>query len=226
MLKFLRLLGQSKPSDDLYWQQVVEAGQYERHFNQLESTYRTLASTWLLATFAGIGFAIVNGKIIPFDWQLAAAFIAFLGAVGLIFVWMLDVLIYHRLLDAIFFTAREIERQHPGLPPFRRHMLRITRVGGAVQFVQLFYIAGVDTLLLIMTGFLVLAWREHLWAVALTGVWGFGTIAGAASSMWTIHRQHRMRMQAFFEIPATEPSRMLSWTPQGWIDLADVPSNR
>src|SRR5207245_7332708 len=33
-----------------------ELGTYERHFNQMQSVCRSLASTWLLATFAGIGY--------------------------------------------------------------------------------------------------------------------------------------------------------------------------
>jgi hypothetical protein len=40
------------------WHFVTEIGLNERHFNQLQSSYRTLASQWLLAAFAGIGFVI------------------------------------------------------------------------------------------------------------------------------------------------------------------------
>ncbi len=38
------------------WKVAVEIRETERHFNQLQHGYRALASTWLLGTFAGVGF--------------------------------------------------------------------------------------------------------------------------------------------------------------------------
>lgn len=39
---------------------IKEIGQQERHFNTLNVTYKTLASTWLLAVFGGIGFVLTH----------------------------------------------------------------------------------------------------------------------------------------------------------------------
>lgn len=97
-------------------QQLTEAGQFERHFNQLQATYRALASTWLLAAFTGVGFTILNAKSIqsiPVDWLLMAAGVALAGAIGIGLIWNLDLLVYHRLLDVIFHTARTIEEDDP-----------------------------------------------------------------------------------------------------------------
>ena len=40
------------------WDVLKELGESERHFNNLETEYRKLASIWLLAGFAGIGFVL------------------------------------------------------------------------------------------------------------------------------------------------------------------------
>ncbi len=205
------------------WQQLLEAGQYERHFDVLEGTYRTLASTWLLAAFAGVGFTIANAKHMPFDWQLAAAFIALLGAIGLLLLWMLDVMVYHRLLDVVFFTARAIEQRHADLPPFRIHMVRMTRVSGAVQFVLLFYIAGIDALLLIMTIFAASAWSTHVWAVVLTGVAGVAGIIYATLTMRAIHQRYRERMLKFFGISKDEPEAALRLSGAAWVERPASP---
>lgn len=43
----------SKDLFDCVWKIVQECGEEERHFNQLQSVYRGIASSWLLATFGG-----------------------------------------------------------------------------------------------------------------------------------------------------------------------------
>src|ERR1041384_3845978 len=42
----------------LAWDILRELGASERHFNNLEAEYRTLASIWLLAGFSGAGFIL------------------------------------------------------------------------------------------------------------------------------------------------------------------------
>lgn len=45
-------------SETLVWEMYKNLTEQSQHFNNIESTYRTLASTWLLAAFAGIGFIL------------------------------------------------------------------------------------------------------------------------------------------------------------------------
>lgn len=45
-------------SPALVWQMYSGLTEQCQHFNTLESSYRTLASTWLLAAFGGIGFLL------------------------------------------------------------------------------------------------------------------------------------------------------------------------
>jgi hypothetical protein len=54
---------------------VLECGEQERHFGNLQGIYRGLASTWLLAMCGGIGFILKEN--ISQKWTLIlAAFLA------------------------------------------------------------------------------------------------------------------------------------------------------
>jgi hypothetical protein len=171
-------------SADRIWQQLCEASRFERHFNQLQAGYRGLASTWLLATFAGIGFAIANGdKVVAIPSLFAAAGIAVLGAVGVFLIWIVDMLVYNQMSDAIFFTARSLERQHPDQAPFRINMFQMTGIEGVAWHVCWFYIVGTGVLLGIA------AVAVALQLVALGGLWWvLALVAGATAVVATTTR--------------------------------------
>ncbi len=207
----------ASPSDEA-WQHLAEAGELERHFNQLQATYRALASTWLSATFAGIGFTIVNAKSIQsigIDWLLMAAAISLAGAIGIGLIWNLDLLVYHRLLEVIFHTAREIERNHPSLPPFRIHMMEVTKSGGVLGHVVWFYIVGVDLLLLVGAIALSLELSQHRlpWLIAIAV--GILLVIIVAGLMQWLTSHYRQQIRDFFRIEGGNPSiTMQQWSPQ------------
>ena len=49
-------------SQDQVIQLVNHIGDQEKHFNGLETQYRLLASTWLLASLGAIGFLLKDDK--------------------------------------------------------------------------------------------------------------------------------------------------------------------
>src|SRR5262249_13324069 len=103
-------MGEGRLMSDQRLELYKELGTYERHFNTVQGTCRTIASTWLLATIGGIGFVLgstFNSTII--DFRLAGALIASAGAVGIFLLWLLDVKVYHRLLLAVFDEAKTLE---------------------------------------------------------------------------------------------------------------------
>ena len=48
----------SEKAYEQLWNAYCELGKREQHFNNIQTRYRALASTWALAALAGIGFAI------------------------------------------------------------------------------------------------------------------------------------------------------------------------
>ena len=122
-----------KDTFDRVWRIAEEIGVQERHFNELQTGYRNLASTWLLATFAGMGFAISNTFHVDVAPELFVAALAMAGALGITLLWILDLLVYHRLLDACFIEGLILEERYPWLPPFRGNMMK-TQTGQGVLF--------------------------------------------------------------------------------------------
>lgn len=117
---------------------LAEISRSEQHFNTLEAEYRKLASTWLLAAFAAMGF-IATAK----DLSLPAGptiFVIALGAsLGVQLLGIVDLLAYHRLLRAYFLEGLRLERMHRDLPQVRSNMVS---QGSTGKLVRLFYLAS------------------------------------------------------------------------------------
>ena len=99
-----------------------ELGTYERHFNQMQNVCRGFASTWLLAVFGGFGYLITHNTEGIVDWKVIASLLALSGGTGIFLLWIIDVLVYHRLLLAVAAEAERLERTEPALPKLRLAM--------------------------------------------------------------------------------------------------------
>src|SRR5512134_877134 len=108
-------------SPDLVWKIYSGLSEECRHFNGLQSTYRSLASTWLLATFAGIGFVLKDIHT-PYS-HLFIGGIALAGALGILMLWLLDLKVYHLLLAAAFAEQLRLERKYDWLPRMAHSMM-------------------------------------------------------------------------------------------------------
>jgi hypothetical protein len=137
---------------DRVWKIFTEIGVLERHFNELESRYRSLASSWLLATFVGIGFVVAQPTIeLPIERLLVVTIIAVAGTIGITLLWNADLMVYHKLLDAAFIEGLNIEHTYTWLPQIRRNMMKLMDERGVLPRVVWFYI-GANTVLLLLAG--------------------------------------------------------------------------
>jgi hypothetical protein len=128
-------------SVELAWEVLKELGESEKHFNDLETEYRKLASIWLLAGFAGMGFILKEETQMAIPREVVVMAIGLAASIGIFLLWIVDLLVYHRLLDACFEQAKKIEKLYPELPDVRSAMER-TQGGGKVVTTRLrwFYI--------------------------------------------------------------------------------------
>jgi len=154
---------------DRVWKLFLFISEEERHFNDLQSKYRMMASGWLLASFGAIGFVISEVADIGVPPLILIAGIAAAGAVGILLLWVVDLLVYHRLLDACFIEGLKLEESCQWMPPFRHNMMRMMRGQGVLFRVVGFYLGPV--LLLILT-------------------------SGGALIIWVVTEEHRY--EAFF----------------------------
>jgi hypothetical protein len=145
-----------KDTFERVWKIAQEIGVQERHFNGLQTGYRNMASAWLLAAFAGIGFALSQKLEVTIDRELLITAIAVAGVVGIALLWVLDLLVYHRLLDSCFIEGLILEEQYTWLPPFRGNMIKTQGGQGILFRIVGFYVAPIVILILIAAGALVL----------------------------------------------------------------------
>ena len=115
----------------------------EKHFDGMKSTCRALASTWLLATFGALGFVLTEDLHGVLSLKVIALGLGMCGATGIFLLWMLDLLVYHRLLDASFMEGLRLEAGFPQAPQVRHRMVA-SQPGGQTTFYEVwFYIGGV-----------------------------------------------------------------------------------
>src|SRR5688500_15835311 len=95
---------QVSPQSDteLAWQKICDLRNSEEHFNGIKVKCRTLASTWLLAAFAAMWFLASEKIWISIPVEVIILGLGLAAASGMLLLWVLDLLVYHRLLDAYF----------------------------------------------------------------------------------------------------------------------------
>lgn len=148
---------------DRVWKLVQEIGEQERHFNDIQARYRSMASIWLLATFSAIGFVISKTISIDIDPEVLIAITAAAGGIGIILLWVVDLMVYHRLLDSCFIEGLILEEQYSWLPPMRQNMMNTQKGQGVLLRVVGFYL-GPSVLLTLVAGGSLSFWvgRDHL----------------------------------------------------------------
>ncbi len=132
-----------------------ELGEYERHFNRIQSVYRAFVTTWFTGTFAGIAFLYSSdfGGDLPISRETTCALIALAGGTGITLLWLLDFFVYHRLLLAVIDVAQALEagsRQY--LPKLREGFAQRTRKLNVRTALSIFY--AVPTVLLCVSALL------------------------------------------------------------------------
>lgn len=124
---------------------------YENHYNLIQTKYKALATTWMLAAFIGIGY-LLGGKEtgIPFNILISTMLICLLAAEGIILVWFLDAGVYYRLIEAIFAEAIKLETRFKFLGKNHQNLLRLHNSHrDPLKFMTMFYSSFVFFLLLI-----------------------------------------------------------------------------
>jgi hypothetical protein len=154
--------------DKFAWQMICDLRNSEEHFNGIKVKCRTLASTWLLAVFAAMGFMISEEIAIGVPVEVVILGLGLAGAIGILLLWFLDLRVYHRLLDACFIEAESLEKEYPHLPQAHKKMRAFMPTGQTIPYHVWFYV-GTISAPLVFSGVLFSYWclRFGLWA----GVW-------------------------------------------------------
>ncbi|WP_405783191.1 hypothetical protein OG512_30380 [Streptomyces sp. NBC_01378] len=168
------------------WKAFTEIGIYERHFNELQSKYRTLSSTWLLATFAGIGFILAKNIGFPGGKYVAASCLATAGAFGIGLLWSIDLKVYHRLLEAVFREALRVERNCTAIPPMRLAMSRLVENQAVPKRCARFYLGGIAVLLTVAASSQVIKYRHNGFLAASIGFFSLIATVHVLAYLWRL----------------------------------------
>lgn len=129
---------------------IEHIGEQEKHFNNLETQYRILASTWLLAALGACGYVLKAGPEFPFDKWYIVFGICFSGAVGISIVGMLDMKVYQKLLHAFFIEGVRLEILYADwLLPFRINILRSQETREVTFRIQFYYLVSVSLMVVL-----------------------------------------------------------------------------
>jgi hypothetical protein len=153
---------------------------FENHFEVIATRYRNIALTWLLATYAGIGF-LLSGETetLIIDHVVSVVLMSFIGMIGITLIGHLDINIYNRFWSALFIEEIIMEERYPFLPKTQKTTLLIDKKRnnlfshGWLYFTEIF-------LLIITAGVALctlkgnLSWNERMiWLFALLIFSGF-----------------------------------------------------
>lgn len=129
--------------------QIVESLQ---HYNRVQAIYRTFISTWLLATFVGIGYVLSSYETnLPFHPLVTVAFICLASAMGVFLVWFMDLIVCEQQIAASVFEGIELEKTHKWLPKFYHNIQGMCGLVSYINMKSIFYI-GCQTILIITGG--------------------------------------------------------------------------
>ena len=114
-------MAESKNEKEIISSLYLSLGEAERKLNEVQNTYRALASTWMLATVYAIGYVLSTEslKVNNVDKDLVCWLLALAGAVSIVVLWLLDMRVYQRLLSRYFDEGRAMEIGEPWLPQVR-----------------------------------------------------------------------------------------------------------
>ena len=166
----------------------------EQRFNESGAGVRTLASGWMVAALAGLGWLLDPSKSGPWvvPLGLLLSMICTMAVAGIATLWVLDQLVYHRLLDAVFLVGLRMERADRTLPPIHAMMLKTIEGKGTHRWERFFYFVPL-VIFAVFTAIVVIAGADSLFASeALRGARGLATallLAQIVLIVWVLVKQ-------------------------------------
>lgn len=121
-----------------------------RHHGMLQTNYRLIASTWLLATFAAIGLILSAEEALPFNDFLSVAIVSLIGDFGLLLLWYEDSVVQELLLDLNVLEAFNLEKKERWLPQLHHTFVHLYSKHSILR-VKVVFFSGCKTILLFLT---------------------------------------------------------------------------
>ncbi len=121
----------------------TKLNEFERHFEIISTRYKHIALSWLLASFAGIGFLFSrDSNALPFSHFIGAAIVSLVGLIGVSLIGNIDMNVYHRFWAALFVEEVVMEERYSFLLQSRKITVLIDESKERVFSQNLLYITS------------------------------------------------------------------------------------
>lgn len=143
-----------------------------------------------------------------FDIGSMLLLVSTLAQIGMFTLWILDHIVYHGLLNAVFTAALHIESTNPRLPPVRSIMMRISGGSGMSVYSCLFYLIPMLVLSVIgWTGvFLAFDYPQ-----SKTWIWVVVAAITSALPIWVILKTRSIASASSYSRPPSATDQPLSY---------------
>lgn len=89
----------------------------ENFYSRIQSTYKRVSATWLIASFIGMGYVFsVDGSNLPLDPLLILILIAFAAMWGISLLWFLDIYIFQTYFYGVVLEQAKFEKKYKWMP--------------------------------------------------------------------------------------------------------------
>ena len=112
-----------------------------------------MALTWLLATYAAVGFLFSAESLsLQLYNGLIASAVCFFGIIGISSIWYLDINVFHKFWGAFFLEELRMEEKHNYLVKMGNVSLSLDTLNSRISGHENFYIFA-NVILIITSGF-------------------------------------------------------------------------
>jgi len=112
-----------------------------QHYNRIQVTYRTFVSTWILATFIGIGYSLSSLEVdLPVHPLIIVTLICFASFCGISLIYYMDLIVTERSIVVLVHESLEMEKKNPWLPQVIHTCDEINHLLGYVNMKSIFYL--------------------------------------------------------------------------------------
>jgi len=142
-----RLQGIEMDKFERYW----KLSEMEERFNSSSGGIRGLASAWLLASLGSIGwiFNAYDAATWPLPMGFLLIVVITLGSIGITTLWVMDQLVFFRLLNSVFLVGLKMEKDDHELPPIHSIMMKTQEGKGTHRWERFFYLAPISIYILL-----------------------------------------------------------------------------
>lgn len=149
---------------------------HKEHFSTMQNRYRALTSTWLLASFAGIGFLLSCYINLPFNVLIGVLILCLCGSFGITLIWVLDIVLYNKLWLMAVLELAKLEKEHSWLPKINTLTLA-ARNNKKYQTYQTYFYIGIITVFVLISTFIFIYYFDfNIWLAILIGFFGLGLL--------------------------------------------------